>query len=40
MIMRDATQQGSNPLTWNGSLISVKGLIRKFATTFGKGSVG
>lgn len=39
MIQRDAKTAGSNPITWNGQLISIKGLVRKFASTFGKGAV-
>lgn len=39
MIHRDAAIAGENPITWNGRKLSIKGLIAKFASTFGKGSV-
>lgn len=39
MIQRDARLEGANPITWNGRLTSMKGLIRKFAETFGKSGV-
>ena len=39
MIHVDATNAGYNPITWNGQLVSIKGLVRKFIGTFGKRSV-
>jgi len=39
MIQRDAKLTGKNPITWNGRLVSMKGLFRNFAQTFGKGGV-
>lgn len=39
MIHSDAAIAGQNPITWNGRKMSIKGLIRQFATTWGKGSV-
>jgi hypothetical protein len=39
MIQRDAEASGDQPLTWNGQVISIKGLVRKFAQTFGKKAV-
>lgn len=39
-IHRDAMALRENPITWNGQRVSIKGLIRKFAQTFGKSGVG
>lgn len=37
MLQQDAGK--SNPLFWNGQAISIRGLIRQFATAFGKDAV-
>lgn len=39
MIQEDAMGTKKNPITWNGQVINIKGLFRKFAQTFGKGGV-
>lgn len=39
MIHRSAALAGENPLTWNGAKLSIKGLISKFAATWGKKAV-
>lgn len=39
MIYRNAISAGQNPLVWNGKKMSIKGLIAKFAQTWGKKAV-
>lgn len=39
MIFSDAAADKKNPITWNGQPVSIRALVRKFATTFGKGGV-
>jgi hypothetical protein len=39
MIHHYAILEERNPISWNGQVMSIKGLIRKFAEHFGGGSV-
>lgn len=39
MLQNDASASGQNPLLWNGRAVSIKGLMGKFVSTFGRKSV-